>query len=163
MRFITFSSLLIFSAFMLSGNQVYSQRKFRNAAFVELGGNAIAYSLNYERHFSNKMNVRIGVSYIFRIYSVPLTIGKIYGTKAHHFEIAGGVDAVSVYELNNDVPSRKGVLFLTGFIGYRYQKPSARFFMRVGFTPMWFVYSADRVDQVGGFAPWAGIGAGFRF
>ena len=39
-------------------------RVANNTFFVELGGNALAYSLNYERFFTPKAGVRVGGMYL---------------------------------------------------------------------------------------------------
>lgn len=153
--------------FQLAITPLFSQSDFRHGVFLELGGNAYHYSINYERQFAKGLTGRIGVGYVPEILIVPVTIGKIYGTRQHHFEIAGGLDFArnSGVVINEEIP--KYFIALTAFIGYRYQRPDKRLFLRGGFTPILefyeSTYNLPLYRYTPGFYPAFGVGLGYRF
>jgi len=141
-----------------------SQSQFKNGIFVELGGNGFVYSINYERQLPRKIVARGGIGYVVRGFLLPMTIEKIYGTKNHHLDLGGGLVFAKARPTGNDVPTGKTSLALTGVLGYRYQKPDEKFFLKVAFTPIWTFYNNDPDDKAPyPVFPWGGIGVGTRF
>jgi hypothetical protein len=156
---------LILSLIIVSGEIAFSQPSLKRAIFLELGGNAYHYSINYERHWARSIIGRIGAGYLDHTFVVPVTIGKIYGSKAHHFELAGGLAFAKRVERKSYATIAREYIAITAFIGYRYQKPDKKFFMKAGFTPLWEVYESNYyVDLLSRpLYPWGGIGLGSRF
>jgi hypothetical protein len=158
--------LTLFLFCLLTPETGSCQGSYKNALFLELGGNGYYGSLNYERANSKGITARIGFFCLNPkdLFILPVTIGKVFGAGKHHFEIAGGV----VFARNGDeaisnTGSIEKFLYLTGFVGYRYQVMNQRFFFRAGFTPLWELYDNFIDESPGPFYPWGGIGGGYRF
>jgi hypothetical protein len=141
----------------------YSQTHFKHALVVEAGGNAYWYSLNYERQGAKGFVVRGGIGYYDQILVVPVTVGKVFGTKTHHVELTGGLDLVNNSQTDALNPDKRKLVALTTFLGYRYQHPARRFFARAGFTPIWTFYSTSTTDDMPARVfPWFGVSVGYR-
>ncbi len=154
--------LLLSAIILISTDVVLAQPVLKNGIFFELGGSAYYYSVNYERQWTKGLTGRIGVAYAYNTCIIPLTIGRIYGNAQHHFEFSGGVDLAGK---SGNAGAPRYFLDITGFVGYRYQKPEKKLFLRAGFTPLWEVYESNyHVELLARtFYPWAGIGLGSRF
>ena len=138
----------------------------RNAAYFELGGNAVIPSFNYERHFAERWYGRVGFSVVVGedsdgdddvTFAVPLMIGGYTNPDGnHHFETAGGVTIVTgdSQDLWDEDDEEISNLVGTATIGYRYQKPGRGIVFRAGFTPIF-----DGSDIL----PWAGLSLGYRW
>lgn len=120
--------------------------------FVELGGNALYYSINYDRRFAKKYSFRGGVSVVPHSFSttvsVPVMVNYLAGRDKNFFEIGLGVSLmINLSEGSEVVP--------TATIGYRYQPVDKRFLFRAGFTPFFqSIYYAP-------FLPWLGVSFGY--
>ncbi|NOS90357.1 MAG: hypothetical protein HOP30_00395 [Cyclobacteriaceae bacterium] len=157
--------LLTFLMIRVSG---FSQSNYKNGGFLELGGSGALYSLNYERQLPHGLLARVGFTYLPpRTIAFPLTFGKIFGKKSHHFEIdAGLLLANSSETLSNNSVKRVNVILGTGFVGYRYQKADKRMFYRAGFSCFYrFLYreSYFNDEPPTKFLPWAALSIGYRF
>jgi hypothetical protein len=144
--------------FVMGFTLCYSQEnKLKNAVFVEVLGNGLWYSLNYEHRILNKGLARIGLGLTSESLTVPITFGGLIGESKNFFELGVGA-TVNMHELGEG-----GVraIFITGTIGYRYEKPNGKFFFRTGFTPLVTVYEPTAEDFVP-FIPLIGISCGFR-
>ena len=71
-----------------------------NTFFVELGGNAVAYSLNYERFFTPRIGIRIGGMYLqgeaddgsrAAVGLFPVMATYLLGVGNSHFETGAGI------------------------------------------------------------------------
>jgi hypothetical protein len=139
----------------------------RNAVYFELSGSAIVPSFNYERRLGERWHGRAGISGIDVETShgtdtaliVPLTISSVNRPHAnHHLEMGGGVTFVDRHRQGLgdafDDDEKISPLFLTGILGYRYQKPAGGFQFRAVLTPL-----------VGkpGVKLWAGLSAGYAW
>jgi hypothetical protein len=152
-------------------------RTANNGLFLELGGNGLLYSLNYERFVSPDVPLRVG----FMIFSLsardrvtnesgsisvlafPLTASWLgVRSGSHALELGAGVVIVSaridvdVDESRSDFQSVEfdgtGIVG-TGIIGYRYAPLNGGFNFKAAFTPF-----------IGpGFGPWAGLSFGYLF
>ena len=124
----------------------------KNAVYLEIGGNAGYYSLNYDRIVYQKGNfraaVRAGLGVIPTKFEsktywgamVPLELIGLVGRSKHFLETGlgftpflfpardlGSFERIYTgYKLESTIPFR---------IGYRYQKPDGGFIFRVGYTP----------------------------
>ena len=129
----------------------------KNSVYVEILGEGMLYSLNYERIVSNngKFNtsVKIGGNYLGdNLFFIPMGVSEIIGRKNHHLETGLGLSASFFSESISE-----GYLWLTGRLGYRYQKPSGNFLFKAMYTP---IIVASNVD--GGLI-WFGISVGYAF
>jgi hypothetical protein len=124
------------------------------SVYIEIGGNAFAYSINFENKFTNckyhNIGLRIGCSY-WNNMIVPLsTLNYYYGRKNHFLEIGAGFLYGDSYDYD---------IVWTGFIGYRYLIEKNGLFFRADFTisiqpPD---IDSDRVWK------WGGISIGYAF
>ena len=151
----------------------YEKEPAKNAAFVELAGNAGLFSLNYERLYyyreKFKMGARGGFApnfngiYIEQVYLVENNV--ILFKNPHHLELGIGVTLQRRY---NERPNRtdsyfwENILFSVMRCGYRYQKQDDGFFLRAGLTPV--IMSNDALGFHGDyFQFWGGISVGMSF
>lgn len=140
--------LLLLSSISSSARNVDSL-KFakKNSIQLEAGGHGYIYSLNYERIVFNKPKIKESIQFGITYY--PKFLGftdlwifassnsiRTFGN--HHFEIGIGImSTIDIPKnLNNENVHLSWSPFLTGRIGYRYQKPEGKFLFRIGFTPM---------------------------
>jgi hypothetical protein len=140
----------------------------RNSVQVEAFGHGLFYSLNYERVIFNgqrfKTTGQLGIAYyppsanLIDLW-IPLVVNELYSFNKHHIELGFGHVFVNVSsrDYNNEIVSREWDGFLTGRLGYRFQKPNGRFLMRVGFTP--FLEYRDYID----FHPSGALSFGYNF
>ena len=141
----------------------------RNAAFFELGGNAVVPSFNYERRVAEQWYARAGATVITSesstgnedtTFVIPLTASWVSNPAAsHHFEAGGGVtiaagDRQDLFDIDDDDDENFSNLFVTGIIGYRYQKPGRGFQFRAFGSP---------VAGAGELLPWAGVSFGYAW
>lgn len=137
----------------------------RNAVYFELGGSAIVPSVNYERRVNESWFGRIGASVVVgetslgsdTTFVIPLTASWVNRPAAsHHLELGGGItiaagDRQDLFETYEGTFSS---VFVTGIVGYRYQKPAGGFQFRAVLTP---------VAGGGDFLPWGGVSFGYAW
>ena len=137
----------------------------RNAVYFELGGSAIIPSFNYERRVNPRWTARAGFSVAVgyteedtdTTFVFPLTVSWLsHPERNHHFETGGGLtlaagDRQDLWE-DSDDEEKFSNLFVTGIVGYRYQKPAGGFQFRAVVTP---------VAGDGDILPWAGLSFGY--
>jgi hypothetical protein len=126
----------------------------KNALYLEAGGNAVYYSVNYERLFYQqahfKIAARTGFSFIPRkitneTYSdffFPFELIGLLGKSSHHLELGVGVTPIifpgtkiNLTTAEHEYDTYKFDAIIPLRIGYRYQKPEGGFFFRFGYTP----------------------------
>jgi hypothetical protein len=144
-----------------------------NTIYAELLGNALSYSLNYERMIQDNIGLRVGVSYFglsvapsqdknltTAVFSMPLMGMYFVGTEASRLELGLGTTVAfsSVKTVTNgseDIASGVSAI-ITSTIAYRIQPPQGGFNFKIGATP----YFAPATGTV---MIWGGISAGFGF
>jgi hypothetical protein len=136
-----------------------SYKKIKHhSVYVELGGNSIVYSLNYDYTFSlsesTKLAIGAGFEYLIMNSSffsnspysahqdkpflfITPAVNLLCGKKSHHLEL--GISAIYLA-----LPSAR--------IGYRYQPAKGGFFFRIGYTPV-LIFPIH----------WGGISFGYTF
>lgn len=140
------SFLLLWSAFSVNaqGNEVAIQR---NTFFLELAGNGVFYSLNYDQIFLNqgkwKMSSRMGVMYLpyfssnkRQMVGTPLEVSYLRGKNSHHWEVGVGFTPFYDTYLLSDSHIKNLVLMGVARVGYRHQKREGGLFYKVGLTPV---------------------------
>ena len=92
---------------------------------------------------------------------MPILLNELYSFGKHHIELGAGYIFTNevLRDGNLNAISRSWNGFLTGRIGYRYQKPAGRFLIRVAFTP---VIEVQNINE-SGFHPLAGVSFGYSF
>lgn len=146
--------------------------KAKNALFLELLGNGILYSLNYDRRLNDRFSLRAGMMYFSigasssdgsssskaTVLLVPVLFNVLFGGKNHKFELgAGPLVAYASAEASGIGGSAggKGVGFAgTSSIGYRYSPADGGFFFRAGLAPL---------ISSKGFLPWPELSFGAAF
>lgn len=137
--------------FSCSCSQIILDEPLKNGLYVEAGGNAILYSLNYERRFyfngSPRFTARVGFATLFaeEPFLIPAEINYLFGKKKKHFEAGLGRTFLQQDGFN--------VLRL----GFRSENKKRIF--RIAFTPLLGVISGDIISSY----PWLGISYGWRF
>ena len=148
-------------------------RTAKNSVFLELGGNAGIYSLNYERYLTDNLAARIGAGYFAATFTddeeesegelwlIPATVSYVgIGAGSHRLEIGGGVlighasETTSTFDLDDVVTDSGTAVVGTATFGYRYAPKHGGFTFRAGFTPLFNQH---------GFLPWAGTSLGYSF
>jgi hypothetical protein len=150
-----------------------SQRTAFQTVYLELGGNGLWYSLNYERILPQNVALRVGASYLsmsatagaatssVSSFGVPLTASYLgLGGVSHKLELGGGV----VFERFSGQASSGfgekaaggGLYPLATFImGYRYAPARGGFNFKLALTPVWH-------PDLGSFM-WGGLAFGVGF
>lgn len=136
----------------------------QNSVYLELLGNGLLYSLNYDRLITESIGLRVGVSYqkpnSEEIVTVPIMIQYLTGSGNSKLELGIGVCLVSQPDrssfsfLDDDKEFEGSGALGTATIGYRYQRADEGLVFRAGFTPLFGSI---------GFWPLAGISIGYGF
>lgn len=177
-----FIILFCFAA-MLASSQVndyalkpprdYEKNPAKNAAFIELLGNAGLYSLSFDRIYlyreKLKMSGRLGFTplphghYFEQAYVAENCF--ILFSNPHHLEFSLGATLQRRY---NEKPDNSGdyawenIWFSAWHCGYRYQKQDEGFFLKAGLTPI--IMSHDALGfHPGYFQLWGGLAIGMGF
>jgi hypothetical protein len=159
------ASLALSAAGSAAAQDAAGPRVANNTFFVELGGNAVAYSVNYERFFTPKLAVRVGGMYLqadddagtrVGIGLFPIMGTYLLGEGNSHFETGAGLGIATAGVSSTDIGDDWGDsgVYATATLGYRYQKPEGGVIFRAGFTPIF----AD-----GNLVPWVGVSVGYAF
>lgn len=152
-----------------------SSTKFikKNGIEINLGGHGIFYSLGYERLLINtkkyKLSTRINAAFypaklnLARTLWLPFTTNHIFSFGKHHAEIGMGVmlakDHLNFnFKKSTSVNDGDAELFYIFSAGYRYQKPQARQYFKVLFTPI-----IEHTSCCNEFIPLGGITFGYTF
>lgn len=146
------------------------ERKAKNLVYLELLGNGIAYSVNYERMLTDDLSARLGFSYLSvslgsgsskakaDIVTAPILLNYTVGGRNHRAELGAGATVIYASASSSDggvTSSGEGAAIVgTGVVGYRYSPADGGFVFRAGFTPLF---------GKGGFLPWGGMSFGGTF
>ncbi len=134
------------------------RRLASNNVFLELIGNGLFYSVNYERTIARNFSLRIGVSYVSFLSgnnnfgTVPLLVNAFIGEGAHRFEAGLGVTTIIGA---TTIVSYNLLPCLTGRLAYRYQPLEGGLNFAVAYTP--FLYGIISAPL------WGGISIGWGF
>jgi hypothetical protein len=147
-------------------------RTAKNGLFVELLGNGLFYSLNYERFVTDDIAIRGGIGYFSlsasgssasasaSILSVPLMF-EYMGIGSADDKLELGIGPLIFYAsaaasgIGDTTKGSGTFLFGTATIGYRHIPHDGGFNFKIGFTPIFGKF---------GFVPYLpGIGAGAVF
>ena len=151
----------------------YSKNPAKNAAFIELGGNAGLYSLNFDRIYYYKEKLKISARLGFAPHFNGIYIEQIYllennfilFSNPHHLELGLGATMQRRY---NERPKQidnyfwENIAFGVARCGYRYQKQDDGFFARAGITPIFMSSDAEGFHS-NYFQFWAGVSVGVSF
>ncbi|MCC6835145.1 MAG: hypothetical protein IT213_09155 [Cytophagales bacterium] len=128
----------------------------KNSINVELGGYAFLGSLNYERVILNNRKYKTTGQLGFGYLGFPIVLHQLISFNKHHVELGFGVVLPSPLVEDQYYP------FLTGRIGYRFQKPSGNFIFRAGIMPV--ILGPDKGGEADMFLwAWPGLSFGWTF
>src|SRR6476469_9972620 len=75
------------------------------AVYIQLGGSAPLFSVNYDRRFSKRVNgagFAIGLGYYgesgISLFSIPASLNYLFGKSNHFIELAAGATFISAKE-----------------------------------------------------------------
>lgn len=154
----------------------------KNMVMLEIGGNGLVYSVNYERSLRQNFKTRAGFSFFkiienqteksLIVMSYPISLNYLLdlGRKSHFLET--GIGLMNLVTSGNLV-EYKGVTnyYLNPFVnlGYRYEPTKNRFLYRIGLSPFLGTRSLTNPTEQG-FQPlgakfqiWGYMGVGFKF
>jgi len=148
-----------------------------NTLFIEIMGNALLYSVNYERLIKfkskNKIAARIGFHFsndfnknIQKITSIPIEFSYLHPVSSKNHYLEFGLGLLYLYDIFIDLNHVDQYFFATSRIGYRYQRRDGGFFLKAGITPLFelFVINRDPANiDYPKLYPWAGLGIGYTF
>lgn len=148
-----------------------SKKLYEHSLFLELGGNAAFYSLNYMvrkiKSDSFKITYRMGFGYVpssdFVLQtatSVPMEVSIESNPYFKGLEFGIGLTYVHFW----DEAGTYSQGYIVPRIGYRYDFKSGRLFFRAAFTPLFIVVLHESVkhDERPSFVvPWIGAGFGW--
>jgi len=117
----------------------------QNQLYLELFGNGLVYSANYERLLTENFTLRGGFGYTpgfllveGTFIQIPVTASYLLGGVTSKFELGLGATFFSGH--NVEVLGLNGgdfsLVFLTGILGYRYVSLGG-FVFRIAFTPLY--------------------------
>jgi hypothetical protein len=155
-----------FTAFCQERVTLPFEFQHKNSIQLELFGHGAFYSVNYERILLNgekfKTTGQAGFAWYppatdVREFWLPFSINELVSFNQHHVEFGLGTAFTNeeMQRLTGE-NTRDWSTFLTGRVGYRYQKPEGRFIFRIGFTPL---YELDGNEL----QPWGGVSFGYSF
>lgn len=151
----------------------YSSKPAKNAGFIELGGNAGLYSLNFDRIYYYKerfkLSARVGYAPHFNgIYieqECVIENNFILFKNPHHLELGFGSTLQRRYnERPNEIDNYfwENIIFGITRCGYRYQKQDDGLFVRAALTPV-FMSKDEEGFHPTYFQLWAGVCVGISF
>lgn len=141
---------------------MFLQAQGNKTAYGELGGNGLAFSVNYDARFSKKENglgfragIGLGAGIGLTVVTFPVGLNFLVGPAPHHLELGMGATYVSATVDLFDSKETGGGFIYMPTVGYRYAKEKKGFVGRIYVGPI----------IIGGqaFFPWGGISAGIKF
>jgi|AntRauTorcE11897_2_1112592.scaffolds.fasta_scaffold01801_8 hypothetical protein len=139
-----------------------NNERIKNVIYLELGGNGVGYSFNYERRLGGRFWGRIGASYFpdafLDLATVPLGVSYLFGKNSSFLELGLGT-TLAYAESEGLFDSQDEQVFgaaLNATIGHRLQPPGSSFFWRIAFTPLFS-------PVAGKFLPTGGLSLGYSF
>ena len=166
--------LFLMAAAPLAAQTAPAARAASNAVYLELGGNGLMYSVNYEKHLpATGTAVRAGLGYMSvsasggggsanaSMVAIPLTFSWLgRGQGSIKPELGAGATAVrfsgsSSIGFGNDVQAGAFVPLATFIAGLRIAPRNGGFNFKLAYTPFWH-------PDVGFFS-WAGMSFGMSF
>ena len=163
-----------------------AQRKY-NAAYVEGGGNALYYSINYDRVIPLSQNLsiapRVGFAFLpwienssrnFGSIRIPTELNVLWSKdrlSSNFVEVGIGMSFIQLRQnvtyLETGATGNRNTLgkVTLARLGYRYQKPEGGLMFRAGvLVPVAEdKYSRQRFGDDIFYRVWAGIGLGYSF
>jgi hypothetical protein len=161
--------LLLHFSILSIGQNTNKLLNYKNSVQLEILGNGILYSINYEHIFNEKSNnqfcYKLGISSIPftlkpEIYSFGLIseVDLLIGIKEQFIEIGSGFTYWNNFEMNS-----RSTGFYIPRIGLRYKFINRKTFIRIGFTPLININTDSRINLTPKILPFGGITIGHSF
>jgi hypothetical protein len=139
-------SILFMALFSFTAVSLYSQTDEQNSQIfqkknsinLEIGGYTAIGAIFYERVLVNTPKFKTTGQIGHGITGWPVAINGLISRNKHYFEFSGSI----IFPSNLIVDSSASNSFLTGRLGYRYQKPQGKYLFRAGLMPV--VLGANR-------------------
>jgi hypothetical protein len=138
----------------LSGAALAQSPSSNNSVYLELLGNGLVYSCNYDHLFAESFGARVGLGYIplesHSVVTFPLMGYYLVGSGNSRLELGLGAcvflqpESVSfsfMAAANEEV--RGNAVLATATVGYRYQRADGGFVFRAGVTPFFGKFIRD--------------------
>lgn len=173
---VPFILLLILSGLQAQGQNGNSSDSSKDRVYLELLGNAGAYSINYERSLSQSFHARIGVGNTSSndlfgagtniVTTFPIMGNFLFRGGNNKLELGTGIlvgwsSFDSSFGDENDRSTT--ILDLVGVAGYRYQRDNGGFIFRAGITPFLALSGGDDAYPEPGLSLSAGLSFGYGF
>lgn len=113
----------------------------KHSIFLEILGNGLIFSANYDVRILDVFGARAGIGYIAsadgdtRIFSMPFTGNFLMGKNGNYIEIGGGITFITGrvdFLSNTEFFSKVGTLTFM----YRRQPVNGGFMWKIGFSPL---------------------------
>jgi hypothetical protein len=150
--------------FALATTLLSAQRA--SSIFLELGGNGVFYSVNYDTRFADKPNglgMKIGGAVMYGNdagYFVPASLNYLIGKQKHFLEIGSG--GVGIFYKNSAGNATQRV-FPTATLVYRYQPIERGFLFRIGLAPVFAPQENNSYLSAKIFWLLPGVSLGYKF
>lgn len=178
---------LFFLACLLTVNTICKaqEKKALNSIYFEAGGNALYYSINYDRSFNLTKNIKLtpraGLSFLPDIdkrdrlqnFIIPIELNLLYGKNElskNFAELGLGItffESEKGYKTINNIDHAVIGFLNVGLLraGFRHQKPGGGLMYRAGLiVPIsQDEYSKQYIGDEIFFRIWAGFGIGYTF
>ncbi|WP_237563127.1 hypothetical protein [Algoriphagus kandeliae] len=141
-------AILVFLGLQFFAQAQSSEREKGRGVYVELFGNGITYSFNYDQRFSNRfdgLGFKAGVSYFAidgsSLTTLPLGLNYLLGKEGKYFEVGMGGTYLRGADKNNNFTVGDSRTVGDGFVGtmvfgYRREPVDGGFLFRASLTPV---------------------------
>ncbi len=165
--FLSFTTLILFMGLFVNISMAQDGLRTRSqSVYMEVLGNGLTYSLNYDTRFGQSLKGiggRIGIGYVAldgnSLTSVPFVVNYLFGKDKHYFEVGAGATLLSAAASSDFGPvgsGEKGSTFIgTMSLGYRLEPLDGGFTFRAGITPLF--------DRSTFFPFWPQVSFGYAF
>ena len=154
------TSLIVLTCVVFGQDEKPEKTSMRkNTVYLELGGNALYYSVNYDRIFSITKIAHVSLRTGFfmspefgsghNYYVVPLEVNALLGKENNFFELGFGQSLL----IENSSYSNEFDAYTTLRLGYRHMSESG-LMVRAGIVPILKEYDS---------LIWIGLGVGYAF
>ena len=127
-------------------------------AYVEILGNGLGFSMNYEHPLYGRVDLRVGGGGLMLkdwTYVMALAmVGWQFNSGRHAFRAAVGGGTIHFADMWFLEGNSETSGYATVSVAYRYQPKRRGFFLQIAFTPV----MAERTVL-----PWGGLGVGYAF
>jgi hypothetical protein len=142
---LVFPILFFFRPVSAQDSRASLENKRAQNVFVEIGGQGLLFTANYDTRFSNKRNGlggRAGIGYIAadgdHATTIPISLNYLLGKDKHFFEVGLGATLLATRGSDDSFffSDNESNLIGTMSFSYRVQPVDNGFSFRIGLTPV---------------------------